>query len=887
MRVGVDLRALQRGSSGGLVQLTDDLSRALFRLGSTDSFVVYGTAAGYRLAGPLPKRVKQVTLPDGHDTALLDEGLARAQIDVLFRPFPVDDGLQFSPARQFVLVPDLQHEDHPELFSPPVLARRRRAFTRAIEHGGAVGLLSQHGLQRLQERFPAARARQVLVPPGQPALNQALATPLSEVGRQHLPAGPFFLYPANFWPHKNHQRLIEAFQRFRARQTEDWSLVFTGEVMDGAELLAEYASLPIHHLGYVSQRLLAELYRRCAALVYVSLYEGFGLPLLEAFQLGAPVLCSNTTSLPDVGGAAVLQCDPLDVEAIAAQMARLADSPELRLELQARGRERLQHFTWESSAGTMLDALRALAQAPEGQREVMADPRSADGRTPSQPGHAERPNAGLFGALGRGGDGEPLISVVVPIPDNRGQALPSIRSWACDQTLPRDLYEVIAVTDGADPELDAQVSALLAPHDRLIVEPSDNEIRLWDVGARAARGRWLFFTEAHCLGDPPCLEEMLAYVETTGVVGASARSRGLGDSYMARMETRLFHEVSAIRNTPGHWGKLFIRGSALSRRAYLESGGLREQYRLFAETELGARLHASGQTLGYAAAAVVNHCNTTTVADLRAAVHDYARGECVYRIEHPDGEGDAYFGVPEWWQQRGALDPAIERYLWRSLGKLLSVPGPGQAARRRAWLRLLPAALLGTRTRIWRADWKVWQASLRCWLWQHHDGRLLAAYRQLWERLAVQSAVRTLAASQLPANIPPEASGRVYAVATLPVEWLTGFHDVETIDGTPFRWTAPLACLKLPLQPRDQLLILDTRGLRLGVRFWAFLNGHRLETRDVQDEHGEIQVTVRRKHVRKAPFQYLVLICEPLLPHLAGVPDQRELGLPLVRVTCA
>lgn len=886
MRVGIDLRALQRASSGGLVQLTDDLCRALFRLASTDSFVVYGTASSYRMADPLPRHVEQVTLPDGHDTALLNVRLAQARIDVLFRPFPVDDGLRFPPSRQFVLVPDLQHEDHPEHFSATVLARRRRAFATAIEHGGAVGLLSQHAVQRLRARFPSARSREVLVSPGPPALAQALATPLSEVSRQHLPDGPFFLYPANFWPHKNHQRLVDAFQRFLARQSQPWTLVLTGDVMDGAELLAEYASLPIRHLGYVSPRLLAELYQRCAALVYFSLYEGFGLPLLEAFQLGAPVLCSATTSLPEVAGDAALQCDPTDVEAMAALMARLADSPALRLDLQARGRAQLQHFAWERSASSLLDALRALVRAPSSPRDALVEASDEDGSARPLPGRAGRPATRPRWDQGADGDREPLISVILPVTEHRGQALPSIRSWACEQTLPRHRYEVIAISDGSDPELDAQIAPLLAPHDRLILAPAGNEIRLWDVGARAARGRWLFFTEAHCLGDPSCLEEMLTYVETTGFVGASARSRGVGDSYLARMETRMFQEVAAIRNAPGHWGKIFIRGTALSRRAYLESGGIVAQYRLFAEAELSARLHAAGQTLGHASAAVVNHCNTSTVAELREAVHDYTRGVCAYLIEHPDGAGDAYFGVPEWWQQRIWMDPAIERYLWRSLGKLLRVPGPGHEARRQAWLRLLPAALLGTRLRTWPADWNVIRAGLRCWLWQHHEGRLLPAYRELWANLAVQGAVRTLATSQLPANVPPVTPRREYPIATLPIEWITGFHDTETLDGTPFRWTTPLACLKLPLSRRDQLLVLDTRGLRLGVRFWAFLNGERLAVRDLQEDVGEIHVSVRRKHVRATPFQYLVLICEPLLPTLEGVADQRELGLPLFRVVC-
>ncbi len=110
-------------------------------------------------------------------------------------------------------------------------------------------------------------------------------------------------------------------------------------------------------LGHVSDAALAELYRRCAVFCYPSLGEGFGLPVLEAMAAGAAVLTSNTSSLPEVGGDAVAYVDPYDIESIRAQLAALLGSPERRVELGERARERARQFSWEHFAETVLETL--------------------------------------------------------------------------------------------------------------------------------------------------------------------------------------------------------------------------------------------------------------------------------------------------------------------------------------------------------------------------------------------------------------------------------------------------------------------------------------------------------------------------------------------------
>ena len=151
---------------------------------------------------------------------------------------------------------------------------------------------------------------------------------------------PFLLYPANPWPHKNHARLFEAFARVRAGRPE-LRLVLTG--------YGHSAHVPagVEVRGHVSLDELAELYRSAASLVFPSLYEGFGLPPLEAMASGCPVAVSNAGSLPEVCGDAARTFDPTSVEELAAAIEEVLDHPAVWVE---RGLERARAFDWETCA---------------------------------------------------------------------------------------------------------------------------------------------------------------------------------------------------------------------------------------------------------------------------------------------------------------------------------------------------------------------------------------------------------------------------------------------------------------------------------------------------------------------------------------------------------
>jgi glycosyltransferase involved in cell wall biosynthesis len=367
MRIGIELRPIQPQGSGGIVQLLQGVFAQLFRLGREHLFFVYHTGSNAGLVGPPAEHVRHRTLDADTFWWELDQHLGRDRVQVLFRSYPVEEKLFFPAGNQVVLVPDLQHEEMPDCFAADVLARRRAAFGPLIREAGAIAVLAEYGRSVLLRHYPHRRRDDVfLLSPALPLAGADVRdAPLDPADEALIPRSPFFLFPANLWPHKNHRRLLAAFACFRQRPTgQPFSLVFTGDPAGWPELRAEYPDLPAVHLGYVSKRLLAELYRRATALTYFSLYEGFGIPLLEAFSFGTPVLCSTSSSLPEVGGDAVLSCEPTDVEAMAGLMERIAADGSLRATLAERGSRRLPLYGWEQPARNLLDAFLGVGLQP-------------------------------------------------------------------------------------------------------------------------------------------------------------------------------------------------------------------------------------------------------------------------------------------------------------------------------------------------------------------------------------------------------------------------------------------------------------------------------------------------------------------------------------------
>jgi glycosyltransferase involved in cell wall biosynthesis len=176
---------------------------------------------------------------------------------------------------------------------------------------------------------------------------------------------PYFHYIGAVHPRKNVHRLIAAFDQFKNETGLPHLLLIAGRfAWQAGEVKAAYEAAyhraDIRFLGYVSDEVAAQLMGAAEALVYVSLFEGFGVPVLEAMYAEVPIVTSNVSSLPEVAGDAALLADPTSVDEIAAAMRRIIEDEHLRSRLVANGRSRRTKFNWQQAADVVYEMLDAV-----------------------------------------------------------------------------------------------------------------------------------------------------------------------------------------------------------------------------------------------------------------------------------------------------------------------------------------------------------------------------------------------------------------------------------------------------------------------------------------------------------------------------------------------
>ena len=177
----------------------------------------------------------------------------------------------------------------------------------------------------------------------------------------------YFFYTGAIHPRKNILTLVRAFEQYKALHPSDHQLVIAGRASWHSEevfkAIAESKWKDSIHLpGYIATADATALVASAEAMIYPSLYEGFGLPLVEAMACGVPVICSNVSSLPEVAGNAALLFDPLDANQLAHQMEKISTDDVMRKEMVLLGTERSKYFSWDKAATQVYEILGRFAK---------------------------------------------------------------------------------------------------------------------------------------------------------------------------------------------------------------------------------------------------------------------------------------------------------------------------------------------------------------------------------------------------------------------------------------------------------------------------------------------------------------------------------------------
>jgi glycosyltransferase involved in cell wall biosynthesis len=237
----------------------------------------------------------------------------------------------------------------------------------SLRHAARVIAISEHSRQEIMRRYrlPANRVAVTYLAAAEQFRPVTDRAALARVRARYGLAECYVLALGNLQPRKNLVRLVDAYVQLRGQgHCADVQLVLGGQAQwRESELYVRVRqsgfTSSICFPGYVDDADLPALYSGALAFVYPSLYEGFGLPPLEAMACGTPVICSNAASLPEVVGDAALTCDPRDTESLAAALAQMIAQAALREELRARGLRRAAQFSWRRCAEETLAVYRA------------------------------------------------------------------------------------------------------------------------------------------------------------------------------------------------------------------------------------------------------------------------------------------------------------------------------------------------------------------------------------------------------------------------------------------------------------------------------------------------------------------------------------------------
>jgi glycosyltransferase involved in cell wall biosynthesis len=340
VRVGLSLLTLIPGISGGSETYARELARALARIGTHEYLALVpplAPDAGDGLPTVVAEHYPSATTTAGRLRAMSSATIRPARlrslidgVDIVHYPLTVPVPRPGQP--HVITLLDVQHLDLPELFSRSERLFRKLAYDHASRKATQVIVISEFVRERVVDRLGLDPKRVHAVWLG---VDHDRFAPSPDVQRE-----PLLLYPARPWPHKNHARLFEAFTEIR-RGRPELRLVLTGVGHDPHSLPEGVEARS------VSGAELVELYRRAACLVFPSLYEGFGLPPVEAMACGCPVAAAAAGSLAEVCGDAAVLFDPLDPEAIAAG---INEALTRSAELSERGLQRAATFTWDETA---------------------------------------------------------------------------------------------------------------------------------------------------------------------------------------------------------------------------------------------------------------------------------------------------------------------------------------------------------------------------------------------------------------------------------------------------------------------------------------------------------------------------------------------------------
>ena len=372
MRIGINALYLLPGKVGGSETYIRNLVQSLLKIDRDNTYCIFINRESTGIFPEFDPRVKIVLCPlqaTNRPIRILWEQLILPfqirshKIDILLSagmtaPF-------FCPVPSVLAIYDLQHVNQPQNFSRLYLFFLKTILYLSAKSSDGIITISEQVKKDIIKYYKIGAGK---ITVAHLAVNHELFFPMSSGYlaslriKYNLP-GHYLLYAAALLPHKNHERLLKAFNEIK-EELPGWKLVFSGAWDKGHDKLVSIISTlglqkDVIMLGWIPFEDIPLLYRGAEMLIYPSLHEGFGLPILEAMASGVPVVCSRIEPLVEIAGGAALLVDPYDQPDMARGMLSVFRDKTMRMKLIEAGIVRARTFTWENTAIKTLALLSA------------------------------------------------------------------------------------------------------------------------------------------------------------------------------------------------------------------------------------------------------------------------------------------------------------------------------------------------------------------------------------------------------------------------------------------------------------------------------------------------------------------------------------------------
>ena len=372
MRIAVNTRCLLRGQLEGYGNFTyETLKRITRQHPEHEFFFLFDRAYDEQFV--FSENVTPVVIGPPARHAILFKWWYDVRVPTALRKIKADvflspDGFCSLATKvpQVLVVHDLAFLHYPGFIKKSHLFFYKRYTPKYINIAKLVATISQFSKQDIIQHYKTDAAKITVVGCGAREIFKPIDWHKKETIKERYTGGrEYFLYTGSIHPRKNLVNLLKAFSLFKKRQQSNMQLVLCGRMAwqtnEFEKKLSTYKYRDdVQVLGFVSEQDLAQLTGAAYALVYPSFFEGFGMPIVEAMQCEVPVITSNTSSMPEVGGAAALYADPNNPEEIATQMKLIYKDENLRTQLIANGLEQIKKFSWQNTADALWQMIESL-----------------------------------------------------------------------------------------------------------------------------------------------------------------------------------------------------------------------------------------------------------------------------------------------------------------------------------------------------------------------------------------------------------------------------------------------------------------------------------------------------------------------------------------------